>query len=124
MIRTFSLIVILSVTIVKKAHSQEVCEAFTYDGISYQQKSCSMYCCGSCSYRYCCTDVKQRIEQKDCVHEDCKAYKDQFGNKVGARQCPESLFCCGSCHSRTCCSNPSLKVNQKSCDTFSILESW
>lgn len=94
----------------------EICESYSYYGAEYEKQNCSAYCCGHCSYRYCCQDTYLQLDQKSCFPENCTASYDWYGYYYQAIDCG-SLFCCGSCDYRFCCSFPSSKFNQSSCPT-------
>lgn len=94
----------------------EICESFSYFGAEYEKKNCSTYCCGDCSYRYCCQESYLQLDQKACFPENCTASYDWYGYYYQEIDCG-SLFCCGSCDYRYCCSFPSSKFNQSSCPT-------
>lgn len=94
----------------------EICESYSYYGAEYEKQNCSAYCCGHCSYRYCCQESYLQLDQKACFPENCTASYDWYGYYYQEIDCG-SLFCCGSCDYRYCCSFPSSKFNQSSCPT-------
>ena len=118
MIRLSSLFCITLIAfITPKLNSQEVCESYTYFGYLHEEQNCSMYCCGSCSFRYCCGNIKDRLDQNQCTHENCEPYYISYDGYINAQTCLELSFCCGSCDIRYCCNNPSSRLNQSSCST-------
>ncbi|XP_015677823.1 protein shisa-5 [Protobothrops mucrosquamatus] len=47
--------------------SSEHCEAYTdSDGFWHPQQTCSEYCCGTCTHRYCCSDRFKKNDQFIC----------------------------------------------------------
>lgn len=116
MIKKLVLLLLLFAYTVKKVKSQEICENYTAYGNEFEEQSCSSYCCGTCTYRYCCEEVSLRLDQKACVAENCTANYDLWGSYQYPIDCYD-LFCCGSCEYRYCCSNPYLKFNQSKCST-------
>uniref|UniRef100_A0AAQ5Z9H2 Shisa N-terminal domain-containing protein n=1 Tax=Amphiprion ocellaris TaxID=80972 RepID=A0AAQ5Z9H2_AMPOC len=55
----------------------EYCTSYTdWNGVSHRTQQCSMsyYCCGDCTYKYCCRDQTQRITQsqqeRSCFNQD------------------------------------------------------
>ena len=117
MIQLINIISVFLVYIALPVNSYEICESYSAFGDQYKSENCSSYCCGSCTSRYCCSDLNWRLDQKACVAENCTAYYDWFGYYYYPIDC--SLygiqFCCGSCESRYCCSYTNSKLNQSSC---------
>lgn len=112
----FSLLVIYMT--LSKINSQELCQSFTYFGYFIEEQDCPAYCCGdSCSDRYCCNDVSERLDQTKCTPENCTAYYDYSNSYQLGVNC-HGEFCCGSCQARYCCTDISSKLNQSECSTL------
>ena len=108
---SFLLLFLFSVFQVK---SQELCLSYTTYGEFHPEQSCASYCCGDCVYRYCCYDSYNRLDQTQCVAENCTDYYDSYGRYESAVDC-NGGFCCGSCDSRYCGWFPPDRLNQKKC---------
>ena len=67
--KTLALMLFSIVNTVAIVESGEVCESYTAYSITYESKNCSMYCCGSCNARNCCSDLSNRLDQKLCTFE-------------------------------------------------------
>ena len=117
MIQLINIISVFLVYIALPVSSYEICESYSAFGEQNKQENCSSYCCGSCTNRYCCSDLNWRLDQKACVAENCTAYYDWSGYYYQPINCNlyGIQFCCGSCESRYCCSYTNSKLNQSSC---------
>lgn len=99
-----------------KVETQEVCESYIYNWQIYKPQNCSVYCCGSsCDNRYCCDDLKYRLDQNLCIQENCTGYY-QYWYYLPPVDCFHK-FCCGYCHQRYCCTSPGSRLNQSECST-------
>lgn len=93
---------------------REVCEKYTYYDYTYEAQNCTNYCCGTCSFRYCCSDSLDRLDQKKCTPENCDGYYDSLGYYFTSYNC-NGRFCCGTCNLRYCCSSGNDRLNQSTC---------
>ena len=93
---------------------REVCEKYTYFDYTEVELNCTNYCCGTCSFRYCCSDLSDRLDQKKCTPENCDAYYDWYGLYYTSYNC-NGRFCCGTCNLRYCCSSVNDRLNQSTC---------
>ncbi|XP_023140406.2 protein shisa-4-like [Amphiprion ocellaris] len=77
-----SLVCILCVVVVPAVWA-EYCTSYTdWNGVSHRTQQCSMsyYCCGDCTYKYCCRDQTQRITQSQ--QERCSSRPGVNTNKT------------------------------------------
>ena len=61
--------------IIPTLNNQEVCESYSYNGYLHEEQNCSIYCCGSCTIKYCCGYPSLRLNQSSCSTERPKQTK-------------------------------------------------
>uniref|UniRef100_A0A3P8S7E5 Shisa N-terminal domain-containing protein n=1 Tax=Amphiprion percula TaxID=161767 RepID=A0A3P8S7E5_AMPPE len=73
------------------------CTSYTdWNGVSHRTQQCSMsyYCCGDCTYKYCCRDQTQRITQsqqeRSCFNQDTLI----LGSVFPIILCVGLIICC------------------------------
>ena len=114
--KIFALMLFSIVYSVAMVESQEVCESYYTLFSTYEAQNCSMYCCGHCNDRFCCSSLSDRLDQKLCTPEDCDGYYGLNGYYYKPPSCYDyEEFCCGRCESRYCCSYPTSRLNQSTC---------